>query len=222
MWCIPEANAEFVACMEDVLDQYEMPYDPEHPLVCFDETTKQLVGETRLPLPAEPGQVKRYDYEYRRNGVRNLFMFFEPLASRRHVHVTKRRTCKDFAHAMKWLVDEAYPEARRIRVVLDNLNTHKIASLYETFHPVEAHRIAKRLEFHYTPKHGSWLNMAEIEIGVFSRVCLSQRIPDEEMLIAEVKALEVERNHHHATVDWQFTTEDARVKLKKLYPSYSG
>ena len=222
MWCIPEANAEFVARMEDVLDQYESPYDPEHPLVCFDETTKQLIGETRVPLPPKPGQVERYDYEYQRNGVRNLFVFFEPLASWRQMRVTERRTSQDFAEAMKWLVDEAYPDAKRVRVVLDNLSTHKAAALYETFPAAEARRIAKRLEFHYTPKHGSWLNMAEIELSVFSRGCLDQRIPDEETLLAEVSACVEARNRHHATVHWRFTTEDARIKLKQLYPSFSG
>lgn len=222
MWCIPEADAEYVACMEDVLDQYEAPYDPEHPLVCFDETTKQLIAETRVPLPPKPGQVERYDYEYQRNGVRNLFLFFEPLGSWRQVRVTEHRTSQDFAQAMKWLVDEAYPQAKRVRVVLDNLSTHKAAALYETFPAAEARRIAKRLEFHYTPKHGSWLNAAEIELSVFSRGCLDQRIPDEGTLIAEVNALVEERNSHQATVHWQFTTEDARIKLKRLYPSFSG
>jgi len=207
--------------MEDVLDLYELPYDPEYPQVCFDETTKQLVRETRLPLPPRLGQAARYDYEYERNGVRNLFMFFEPLASWRHVRVTESRTRKDFAHAMKWLVDEIYPGAKRVRVVLDNLNTHKAAALYEAFPPAEANRIAKRLEFHYTPKHGSWLNMAEIEMSVLSRGCLNRRIPNEETLIAEVSAFTEDRNSHHATVHWRFTTKDARIKLKRLYPSFS-
>ena len=222
MWCIPEANAEFVAHMEDVLDLYELPYDLDYPVVCFDETSKQLIQETRLPLLTQPGQVERYDYEYQRNGVRNLFMFFEPLVSWRHVQVTEHRRSQDFAQAMKWLVDEAYPEAKQIRVVLDNLNTHKVAALYGAFPPAEARRLAKQLEFHYTPKHGSWLNMAEIEWSVFSRGCLNQRIPDEETLIAEVSALAGERNSGHATVHWQFTTEDARIKLKRLYPSFSS
>lgn len=166
--------------MEDVLDQYESAYDPEHPLVCFDETTKQLIEETRNPLPTKPGQVERYDYEYQRNGVCNLFLFFEPLASWRQVQVTERRTSRDFAQAMKWLVDEAYPEAECIRVVLDNLGTHKVAALYEAFPAAEARRIAKRLEFHYTPRHGRWLNMAEIELSVLSRGCLDQRISDKD------------------------------------------
>lgn len=207
--------------MEDVLDLYELSYDPEYPLVCFDETTKQLIREARSPVPPKPGRVECYDYEYQRNGVRNLFVFFEPLASWRHVQVTEHRTRRDFAHAMKWLVDEAYPEATRIRLVMDNLNTHKVAALYEAFLPAEANRIAKKLEIHYTPKHGSWLNMAEIEMSVFSRECLNKRIPDEEMLIAELSTLVEERNRHHTTVHWHFRTQDARIKLKRLYPCYS-
>jgi len=222
MWCIPQASPEFVACMEDILDLYELPYDPAHPVVCFDETSKQLVQETRAPVPAKPGQVARYDYEYRRNGVRNLFLFFEPLAGWRQVQVTERRTSQDFAQAMKWLVDEAYPQAQRIRVVLDNLNTHKPAALYEAFPPEEARRLVKRLGFHYTPKHGSWLNMAEIEWSVFSRKCLRKRIPNEETLTTEISALAEERNRCHTTVHWQFTTEDARIRLRRLYPSCPG
>jgi DDE superfamily endonuclease len=222
MWCIPKAGAEFVACMEDVLDLYELPYDPNVPLVCFDETPKQLISEKRLPLPPRPGQIERYDYEYQRNGVRNLFMFFEPLASRRHVPIRPRRTKQDFAQVMKWLVDEIYPQAERILVVLDNLNTHKRASFYETFSPEEANRLCKKLEFHYTPKHGSWLNMAEIELSVFGRSCLSKRIPDDQALNTNVRALVEERNGKKASVNWQFRTENARIKLKHLYPSYSG
>jgi len=221
MWCIPKVSAAFVACMEDVLDLYELPYDPRHPLVCFDETSKQLIEETRRPLPARPGQAERYDYEYRRKGTRNLFMFFEPLASYRHVQVTQRRTSQDFAHCMHWLVHHAYPDAHRLRLVLDNLSTHTAAALYETFEPAEANRILKRLEFHYTPTHGSWLNMAEIEFSVFSRECLARRIPDEETLQQAVKSLEMERNNQHRTVDWRFTSEDARIKLRRLYPSLS-
>jgi len=219
MWCIPAANSDFVASMEDVLDLYEQPYDPEQPVVCFDETSKQLIEEKRLPWPLQPGQPERYDYEYRRNGTRNLFMFFEPLANYRHIEVTERRTMHDFAHCMRWLVDERYPTAQKVRVVLDNLNTHRPAALYETFEPAEANRILRRLEFHYTPKHGSWLNMAEIEFSVLNRLCLSRRIPDEETLQREVKALELERNQRQATVNWQFTSPDARIKLKSLYPS---
>ncbi len=205
--------------MEDVLDLYEMPYDPERPVVCFDESSKQLIMEKRLPLPATPGQVARYDYEYKRNGTRNLFMFFEPLAGYRHIEVTARRTMQDFAHCMKWLVDEAYSDALCIRLVVDNLNTHRPAALYETFPPAEANRILKRLEWHYTPKHGSWLNMAEIEFSVLNRQCLDRRIPDEDTLKREIKAHEDQRNHSHPTVNWQFTSEDARIKLRRLYPT---
>ena len=205
--------------MEDVLDLYEMPYDPKRPVVCFDESSKQLIMEKRLPLPAAPGQVVRYDYEYKRNGTRNLFMFSEPLTGYRHIEVTDRRTMQDFAHCMKWLVDEAYPDAVCVPVVMDNLNTHKPASLYETFPPAEANRILKRLEWHYTPKHGSWLNMAEIEFSVLNRQCLDRRIPDEETLKREIKAHEDKRNHSQSVVNWRFTSEDARIKLHRLYPS---
>lgn len=205
--------------MEDVLDLYEEPYDPNRPVVSFDETSKQLIANTRPSEPAKPGCPERYDYEYKRNGTRNLFMFFEPLRGWRHVEVTERRTMVDFARQMKWLVDEAYPDAVVICVVLDNLNTHKIASLYETFEAAEARRIARRLEFHYTPKHGSWLNMAEIEFSVLSRQCLNRRIPDEKTLKREIAALESERNKVHARVNWQFTSRDARIKLRRIYPS---
>ena len=208
--------------MEDVLEVYAEPYDPKRPKVCFDETPKQLIAETRVPLPAQPGQVERYDYEYRRNGTCNLFMFFEPDRGWRHVAVTERRTLLDFAQQMKWLVDEAYPEAEVVRVVLDNLNTHRAAALYEAFEPAEARRILKRLEFHYTPKHGSWLNMAELELGVFSRECWDRRIGDQGTLARETRALEEERNTAHATVQWRFTTHNARTKLHRLYPSISG
>ena len=204
--------------MEDVLDVYERPYDPHRPVVCFDETSKQLIEETRLPMPAVPGHRERYDYEYKRNGTRNLFMFFEPLRGWRHLEVTERRTAVDFAHQMKWLVDRVYPHAEVICVVLDNLNTHNIASLYKTFEPSEARRIARRLEFHYTPKHGSWLDMAEIEFSVFARQYLNRRIPDELTLKRECAAVELERNIAHASVNWQFTSRDARTKLKNLYP----
>ena len=204
--------------MEDVLDVYQAPYDRRQPVVCFDETSKQLIAETRPPLAAVPGQVERYDTEYKRNGTRNLFMVFEPLAGFRHVTVTRQRTIPDFAAAMRQLVDELYPQAVRIRVVLDNLNTHKPASLYACFPPAEANRLLKRLEFHYTPKHGSWLNMAEIEFSVFSRQCLDRRIPDEPTLRTEVAALQAERNAAAATVHWHFTSPLARVKLKRLYP----
>ncbi len=204
--------------MEDVLEVYKRPYDPAHPQVCMDEISKQLVSETRQPLPAQPGQPQRYDYEYRREGVCNLFIFFEPLRGQRHLKVTQRRTRQDWAWAMKDLVDVYYPDAERIIVVLDNLNTHNGASLYQAFEPAEARRILERLDFHYTPKHGSWLNMAEIELSVFARQCLNRRIPDQDTLQREVAALEAERNRVASTVDWRFTTADARIKLKKLYP----
>ena len=199
--------------MEDVLDLYAEPYDPQRPVVCFDETSTQLLADTRPPLPAQ-----RQDYEYRREGTRNLFLACEPLAGWRHVAVTERRTMQDFAHRMRWLVDEAYPEIPVVRVVLDNLNTHRVASLYETFPAAEARRIAKRLEFHYTPKHGSWLNMAEIEFSVLSRSCLRQRLPDEDALRREVGASVQERNARLVTVNWRFKTQDARTKFHRLYP----
>jgi len=208
--------------MEDVLTLYHEPYDPLYPMVCFDETSKQLIQETRLPLPAEPGQVQRYDYEYERNGVRNLFLFLEPLAGWRHVQVTQRRTKKDWACCMKQLVDEFYPDALRIRVVLDNLNTHNPAALYEVFEPAEARRLLDKLEFHYTPKHGSWLNMAEIKLSVLTRQCLDRRIPDATTLCQEVDAWETERNIKATKVNWRFTTQDARIKLKRLYPSFDA
>ena len=205
--------------MEDVLDVYHLPDDPRYPTVCFDETNKQLINEVRTPLPAEPGQPERYDTEYERNGVQNLFMFFSPTRNWRHVKVTDRRTKVDYAHCMRELVDALLPDAVRIRVVQDNLNTHTPAALYEVFAPAEAKRILARLEFHYTPKHGSWLNMAEIELSVLSRQCLDRRIPAKELLQQEVGAWEERRNHNGATVNWRFTTVDARIKLKRLYPS---
>jgi len=208
--------------MEDVLDLYADPYDEKRPKVNFDETSKQLIQETRTGLAGKVGRIQRYDYEYKRNGVRNLFMICEPQAGWRHVAITERRTKVDFAHQMKWLVDERYPEAEMIRVVLDNLNTHKVASLYEAFEPCEARRIAKKLEFHPTPKHGSWLNMAEIELSILERQCLDRRIGDEEMLRREVGAYEQRRNVEKATIDWQFSVADARVKLHRLYPSRSS
>lgn len=214
-------NAEFVAAMGEVLDLYEEPYDPKRPKVNFDETTKQLTREIRRTLPPAPGQAQRSDYEYKRNGTRNLFIFCEPQAGWRHIKVTGHRTKNDFAHQMKWLVDCGYPEAELIRVVMDNLNTHTKASLYETFEPAEARRILKKLEFHYTPKHGSWLNQAEIELSVLMRQCLDRPIPDEETLKRELKAYEDKRNQARATIDWQFTSRDARIKLHRLYPSIS-
>ena len=221
MWCIAKVSPEFVVCMEDVLDVYEIPYDPLYPTVCFDEMPKQLIAETRPTLPTRPGQVKRCDYEYQRNGVRNLWMFFEPLAGQRHTRITLRRTQRDFALLIRWLVDEVYPDAVLIRLVLDNLNTHVLSALYETFEPAEANRIRKRLELHYTPKHGSWLNMAEIEFSVFSRQACAGYIPDEETLQRQVTALEQERNALCKTANWRFTSQDARTKLHRLYPSLS-
>lgn len=205
--------------MEEVLDLYQQPYDENEPLVCFDESSKQLIGETRDPLPMEAGKPQRYDTEYERKGTANIFMFFEPLGNWRHVEVTDRRTKIDFAHCMQALVDDFYPDADLVHVVMDNLNTHKLASLYEAFPAEKAHRIARRLQFHYTPKHGSWLNMAEIELSILSRQCLSRRIDTKLILSQEVQAWESERNHTESTIDWRFTTKDARIKLKHLYPS---
>lgn len=219
-WVIPpEKNSDFVAAMEDVLEVYRRPYDPKFPVVCLDETSKQLVGETRRPILCMPGHPAREDYEYKRNGTANLFMLFEPLAGWRHVEVTDRRTKIDFAHIIKKLVDELDPDAEKIVLVMDNLNTHKIASLYEAFAPAEARRLADKLEIHYTPKHGSWLNMAETELSTLGKQCLNRRIPTKEKLTTEVEAWETERNESQATVDWQFKTENARIKLKQLYPS---
>ena len=207
--------------MEDVLDLYARPYDPRRPQVCFDEHMVQLIAEKRHPLPPKPGRPERFDYEYQRMGTRNLFLFFQPLAGWRHVRVTEQRTKIDFAHCMLYLVDELFPKVDGIVVVLDNLNTHTPAALYEAFEPAEAKRILDRLEFHYTPKHGSWLNMVEIEIGVLSEQCLDRRIPDTDTLQSEIAAWEVSRNDQRATVDWQFTTAHAREKLKRLYPVIS-
>lgn len=220
MWCIPEADATYVACMEDVLEQYEQPYDPQRPLVCYDEGLKQLIEETRTRLPAKPGRVARYDYEYRRHGVRNLNICFEPLTGQRQVKITERHTRQDFAHCMRWLVDDVYPDADVVRVVLDNLNTHTPGALYVTFPPAEARRLLRKLEFHFTPKHASWLNMAEIEWSVYSR-SLPQHIPNEARLRAHVQALTQKRNACQRSVDWQFRTTEARIKLKRLYPSTS-
>jgi hypothetical protein len=208
--------------MEDILELYAEPYDPKRPTVNFDEASKQLIAETRTPLPVQPGQAARFDYEYARNGTRNLFLFVEPQAGWRQIHVTEHRTKCDFAHQMQWLVAERYPEADVIRVVLDNLNTHTTASLYEAFAPAEARRLAKKLEFHYTPKHGSWLNMAEIELSVLQRQCLDRRIPDAEMLQREVRAYQERRNTAKATIDWRFSLAEARMKLHRLYPSRSA
>jgi len=221
MWCIPAVTPAFVACMEDVLDLYAEE-TPAAPLVCFDETPVQLVAETREPLPTKPGQTAIYDYEYRRKGTANLFMFVDVHRSWRHVKATQRRTNIDFAECMRDLVDEHYPDAPLIRVVMDNLSTHKPGSLYEAFEPAEARRILRRLEFHFTPKHGSWLNMAEIEIGVLTSQCLSRRIPHREMLATEVAAWTVLRNETGATIKWMFRVEDAREKLGKAYPNVAA
>jgi DDE superfamily endonuclease len=215
----PEADAEFVCAMEDVIEVYQRPYDTKRPVVCLDEQSKQLIQETRTPIPAAPGQPERVDYESERNGTANLFMMFEPLAGRRRVKVTDRRTKVDFAQVIRELVDEQYPRAERIVVVMDNLNTHKLSSLYEAFAPAEARRLIERLEVHHTPKHGSWLNMAETELSVLSTQCLDRRIGEKDELRVEVAAWEQRRNTAKCRVDWQFTTADARVKLKRLYPS---
>lgn len=204
--------------MEDILDVYQGHSSPRNPLVCMDESNKQLLADKRDPVPIEPGQPARYDSEYQRNGAGNLFLAFAPLNSWRTLKVTERRTKQDWAHFMKELVDTHFPEAEKITVVLDNLNTHTLASLYETFAAPEAHRLARKLDLHYTPKHGSWLNMAEIEFSVLSRQCLNRRIADRQLLQAEVDAWTTERNTHGATVNWRFTTSDARIKLKRLYP----
>lgn len=204
--------------MENVLEVYTQPYDPHRPQVCMDETSKQLLSEVREPLPSHPGQPQRVDYEYQREGVADLFMFFEPLVGKRFVQVTEQRTRKDWAQAMKTLADEIYPQAEKIVIVMDNLNTHSPVSFYQTFEPEEALRLSNRFEFHYTPKHGSWLNMAEIELGVLIRQCLNRRIPDRATLEREVRAWQNERNEKVVKVDWRFTTADARIKLKHLYP----
>ncbi len=204
--------------MEDVLDLYQQPYDPDAPLVCMDEASKQLVGETRVPIPPAPGRPLRVDYEYERNGTANIFMFTEPLRGWRWTPVTDRRTRVDWALTIKELLDVHYPDAKKVRLVMDNLNTHTPGSLYEAFPPAEARRLAERLEIHHTPKHGSWLNIAEIELRVLSVQCLDRRIADKAELKQQVKAWETKRNDSTIGVDWQFTTADARIKLKRLYP----
>jgi hypothetical protein len=205
--------------MEDVLSVYQRPISEQEPLVCMDETSKQHVKESRLPLPGRPGDVEKYDYEYERNGVSNLFMVSAPLIGWRHVEVTDRHTCLDWAYLMREVVDTHFPNARRVVVVMDNLNTHRPSSLYKAFPAAEAKRILDRLELHYTPKHGSWLNMAEIEFGILQRQCLNRRIPDQQTLREEVAAWQDRRNTEAIDVNWRFTTEDARIKLKRLYPS---
>jgi hypothetical protein len=218
----PEANAEFVYHMEDVLDVYTRPLDPKRPLVCMDEISKQLVGEVRLPLPLRPGEPERYDCEYVRNGVANIFAVCEPLLGQREFTVTAQRTKVDWAHLIQHLVDVRHPAAERIVLVLDQLNTHHPASLYEAFAPAEAKRLADKLEIHPTPKHGSWLNIAEIELSILSRQCLDQRIPDMHTLTQQVNAHQDRRDARGREVNWRFTTADARIKLKRLYPSIDG
>jgi hypothetical protein len=214
-------GADFVWHMEEVLDLYAEAEDPQRPRVCFDEMPYQMISETRVPVPMQAGQAERYDYEYHREGTCNLFLFFNPFAGKRRIKVTQRRTKQDFAHCMKELVDEMYPDAVVIRVILDQLNTHSKASLYETFEPEEARRIARKLEFHYTPKHGSWLNMAEIEFSVVDRQCLDRWLHNIETVQSEIAAWELPRNEQNIGIDWQFTTEKARQKLERLYPPIS-
>ena len=204
--------------MEDVLVIYALAYDPQHPVVCMDESCKQLIGEVRVPIPCEPGKPERVDDEYVRNGVAEIFLEVEPLAGRRHVDATERRARADWAWWIKRMLDEGYPDALSVRLVMDNLNTHSTASLYETFPPEEARRLAERLEIHYTPKHGSWLNVAEIELSVLKGQCLDRRIPDMQTMRRHVAAWENDRNNRQSKISWQFSTTDARIKLKKLYP----
>lgn len=218
MWCIPKVDAEFVARMEDVLDLYTEPADESRPVVCFDETPRQLIGESRVPVVPKPGRPARFDYEYVRNGTANVFMFVDAHRPWRHAKVTDRRTSSDFAECMRDLVDQHYPESEVIRVVMDNLSTHTPAALYETFKPAEARRVLRRLEFHYTPKHASWLNMVEIEIGVMVSQCLDRRIPTKAKLVSEVNAWNRRRNREKARIKWLFTVERAREKLGRTYP----
>lgn len=222
MWCVAQVDGGYVARMEDVLDLYAEDADPKRPVVCFDESPTQLIGEVRQPIPAAPGQPERYDYEYRRNGTANLFVFLDAHRPWRHVKVTERRTARDFALCMRDLADTHYPEAELIRVVLDNLSTHTAGALYETFPAPEAHRILRRLEFHYTPKHASWLNMVEIEIGVLRSQCLDRRIGERDVLVAEIAAWQKQRNASGARIKWKFTTQKARTKLARAYPDTAG
>jgi DDE superfamily endonuclease len=219
MWCIPpEQNAEFVCAMENVLEVYHRPYDPRRPVVCMDETSKQLVKQTRKELPAGPGHPARFDYEYERNGTANVFMFAEPPRGWRKVNVTDRRTRGDWAGQIKELLDVHYPAVQKVTLVMDNLNTHHVSSLYEAFTPDEARRLMSRLEIVYTPKHGSWLNIAEIELGILNRQCMSDRIGEKTDLTDQAGAWEQRRNNTTSKIDWQFTTADARIKLRRLYP----
>lgn len=221
MWCIPKVDSEFVARMEDVLELYAETPDERHPVVCFDETPRQLIGESRVPVPPKPGRLARFDYEYVRNGTANVFMFVDAHRPWRHAKVTDRRTCRDFAECMRDLVDIHYPKAERIRVVMDNLSTHKPSALYETFDAAEARRILRRLEIHHTPKHASWLNMVEIEIGVMVSQCLDRRIATKAILVREVKAWSQRRNREKARIRWLFTIEKARQKLGRAYPDHA-
>ena len=222
-WCVPpEANSAFVWHMEDVLDVYQQPYEATRPVVCLDETSRQVLADTRDPLPVGPGRPARHDPEYARNGVANLFLITEPLRGWRHVRVSDQRTRRDWAHCVKDLVDIHYADAERIVLVMDQLNTHSPASLYETFPPAEAKRLAAKLEIHYTPKHGSWLNMAEIELSALQRQCLDRRLRDRTTLEREVGAWVETRNAAPAAIAWRFTTSDARIKLKRLYPAIEG
>lgn len=219
-WKIPpEANAAFVANMEDVLCVYQLPYDRKYPVVCMDESCKQLIGEVRTPIPVAPGRSMRYDDEYVRYGVAEIFLFVEPLNGQRYIHVTEQRTRKDWALQIRDLLNVRYPKACKVRLVMDNLNTHTIASLYETFPADEARRLTERLDIHYTPKHGSWLNMAEIEFSALSNQCLNRRIADVAIMRHEIGAWENDRNNRKTPIQWHFTTDDARIKLKKLYPN---
>lgn len=218
MWCIPAFDSDFVAHMEDVLDLYAEEYDPLRPVVCFDEAMKQMVAETRVPIPAAPGRRERFDYEYKRNGAANIFLFLERLRGWRHAKPTETKGNVDFAECMRDLVDTHYPDADLIRVVLDNLGTHRPGALYKAFSPDEARRILRKIEFHYTPKHASWLNMVEIEIGTMNQQCLDRRIPDRETLATELQAWEAERNREGATIEWMFDVDRARQKLSRAYP----
>lgn len=219
MWCVPEVDAEYVARMEDVLDLYNEELDAKRPVVCFDESPTQLIGEARQPISAKPGQLARFDCEYRRNGTANLFVFLDAHKSWRKVKVTDRRAAEDFAACMRDLVDLYYPKAEKIRVVLDNLSTHSASALYQTFPAPEARRILRRVELHYTPRHASWLNMVEIEIGVLRTQCLDRRIGNRELLVSEIAAWESQRNESAARINWMFTPEKARAKMAKAYPT---
>lgn len=219
MWCIPpEQNAEFVCAMENVLEVYKRPHDPKRPVVCMDEKPKQLVKETHTPLACRPGQAECFDYEYERNGTANVFLFVEPLRGWRRVEVTQRRTRMDWAHQVQQLIDMDYKKAEKITLVMDNLNTHGAASLYEAFDPAEARRLIEKLDVVHTPKHGSWLNVAEVELAALEKQSIGGRVPDRESLATRIKTWESERNKARVTVNWQFRTADARIKLRRLYP----